>query len=126
LRKYDKAAEALKSTASAARSAKKAVDIAKKRIKAEAEELMEQTKVLIDSIDTLLTIATKKKMEVGTLPADLDTMRQSAMEASTALGAGNLFLAKEAAMEAHGKAVETKIVADSLIPPPKKIRSRKR
>ncbi|MBN1130608.1 MAG: hypothetical protein JXA71_16590 [Chitinispirillaceae bacterium] len=127
LRKYDKIVETLKSTASAAGSAKKAVETAKIRIRSEAQDLMARTGVLIDSLDTLLVLAEKKKKEVGTIPADLDTIRISAMKASTALGAGDLFAAKEKAMEAHGKAVQTMQTADSLFPPPpKKNRPRKR
>jgi DNA repair exonuclease SbcCD ATPase subunit len=126
LRKYDKIIETLQSTASAAQSAQKAVETTKKRISGEAQDLITQTKILIDSLDTLLRVAEKKNKEVGTLPADLDSIRISAMNASTALGTGDLFMAKEKAMEAHGKALATKVVADSLFPPPSKKRSLKR
>lgn len=126
LRKYDKIIETLQSTASAAQSAQKAVETTKKRINGEAQDLITQTKIIIDSLDTLLRTAEKKKKEVGTLPADLDSIRISAMNASTALGTGDLFMAKEKAMEAHGKALATKAVADSLFPPPPKKRSLKR
>jgi hypothetical protein len=126
LRKYDKVVETLNSTISAAKSAKKAVEIAKKRISTEARDLLAQTGMVIDSIDTLLAGAEKKKKDVGTIPAELDSVRICAMLASTALGSGELFMAKEKAMEANSRAVATKIVADSLIPPPKKVRARKR
>jgi hypothetical protein len=126
LRKYDKVVETLKSTTSAAKSAKKAVETAKKRISTEARDLLAQTGMVIDSIDTLLTVAEKKKKDVGTIPAELDSVRICAMLASTALGSGDLFMAKEKAMEANSRAVATKIVADSLIPPAKKVRTRKR
>jgi hypothetical protein len=126
LRKYDKVVETLNSTASAAKSAKKAVETAKKRISAETRDLMARTTMVIDSIDTLLTLAEKKKKDVGTIPAELDSVRICAMLASTALGSGDLFMAKEKAMEANNRAVAAKVVADSLIPPPKKVRARKR
>ncbi|MBN1130668.1 MAG: DUF4398 domain-containing protein [Chitinispirillaceae bacterium] len=125
-RKYDKAIKTLNSTASAAKSAEKAVEKAKKRIATEAEDLLELTKGMADDIDTLLAGADKRQLPTGTLPADLDTIRISAMKSSTALGAGDLFTAKEKAMEAHSKALQVKAAADSLIPPPKKIRSRRR
>lgn len=127
LRKYDKTIETLKSTTSAAQSARKAVDVAKKRISTEAQELMDKTKILIDSLDSLVLLAEKKKKEAGTLPLDLDTIKICAMKASTALGAGDLFLAKEKAMEAHTRVQAAKAMADSLFPlPAKKTRSRKR
>jgi hypothetical protein len=125
-RKYDKVVETLNSTTSAAKSAKKAVETAKKRISTEARDLLAQTGMVIDSIDTLLTFAGKKKKDVGTVPAELDSVRICAMIASTALGSGDLFMAKEKAMEAQSRAAATKIVADSLIPLPKKVRTRKR
>lgn len=126
LRKYDKVVETLKSTTSAAQSAKKAVKIAKKRISTETRDLMAQTGLVIDSIDTLLVFAEKRKIDVGTIMAALDSARICAMFASTSLGAGDLFMAKEKAMEAHGRAVAAKVVADSLIPRPKKTKTRKR
>jgi hypothetical protein len=126
LRKYDKVVEILKSTTSAAQSAKKAVETAKKRISTEARDLMAQTGLVTDSIDTLLAIAEKKKIDVGAIPDALDSARICAMLASTSLGAGDLFMAKEKAMEAHGRAIAVKAVADSLIPRPKKSRGKKR
>jgi hypothetical protein len=124
LRKYDQTIETLNNTTSAAKSAKKAVETAKKRIATEAEELLELTKGMADDIDTILAGADKRKIPTGTIPADLDTIRISAMKSSAALGAGDLFTAKEKAMEAHSKALQTKAAVDSLILPPKKVRKR--
>ena len=78
------------------------------------------------SLRQAINDAEKKKIDVGTIIAALDSARICAMLASTSLGSGDLFMAKEKAMEAHGRAVAAKVVADSLIPRPKKLKTRKR
>ncbi|MBN2036501.1 MAG: hypothetical protein JW768_07135 [Chitinispirillaceae bacterium] len=125
VRRYDNVIETLENTISAAKCAEKAVETTKKRIGGETQVLMTQVDTIIDSLDAILSFALKRQKDVGTLEKDLDSIKIAAMSASTAIGAGELLLAKEKAMEAHGKAVETMKLAGPLIPPPKKPRKRR-
>ena len=125
LRKYDKIIETLNSAASAAKSAQAAVTTTKARITAETNDLLAQTKALADSVEAVLKKAEKKKIEPGTIPADLDSVKIAAMNASNALGTGDLLLAKEKAIASHEKALEVRSAADVLIPP-RKVKTKKR
>lgn len=101
MRKYKKITETLTSAASAARSARAAVDGAKTQIRAETEAALNNAKSLADTAAAQL-----KKIpgnNAGTLPAELDSVKAAITRAEESLGADNLLAAKEKASVALTK-----------------------
>jgi hypothetical protein len=93
MRKYKKTTETLGSAVRAAKSARAAVDVAKTQIRNETEAIISQARLLADTVRTMLKKIPEKN--IGTLPAEFDTVAAAIISADKSLGEGNLLLAKE-------------------------------
>jgi hypothetical protein len=95
MRKYKKISETLGSAVRAAKSAQAAVDVAKTQIRNETEAIISQAGLLADTVGTMLKKIPGKN--IGTLPAELDSVVATITSADKSLGEGNLLAAKEKA-----------------------------
>jgi hypothetical protein len=114
MRKYKKIAETLGSAVRAAKSAQAAVDVAKTQIRNETESIISQAGLLADTVRTMLKKIPEKN--IGTLPAELDSIRAAITCANKSLGEGNLLAAKETAAVAQLKIAALAKNARKLIP----------
>jgi hypothetical protein len=103
MRKYNKITEALRSTISAAQSTMVAVEGAKTRIRTETAGMINRANTCADTMAALLRSAARKKKNIGTLGAELDSVTTAIGIAQQALTAGNLLAAKEKITAAEEK-----------------------
>jgi hypothetical protein len=123
MRKYKKISETLNSAARAAKSAQAAVTAAKAQIRSETTAIILQTKLLADTVGVRL-----KKIpgtNIGTMPAELDSVTAALASADESLNADNLLAAKEKAAGAQAKITALAKSSEKLVPP-RKIRARPR
>jgi hypothetical protein len=127
MRKYNKITETLKSATSAAKSAQAAVEGAKTLIRTETVGMINQTKVLADTVAALLKEAFGKKKNTGplaatmaaTMTAEVDSVRAALKSANASLAADNLLAAKEQATVAQAKITAVAKSAEKLVSPRK-------
>jgi hypothetical protein len=115
VRKYKKISETLSSAVRAAKSAQAAVEVAKTQIRNETEAIISQAELLADTVRTMLKKIPEKN--IGTLPAELDSVAAAITSADKSLGEGNLLAAKEKAAVAQLKIAALAKSAQKLIPP---------
>jgi hypothetical protein len=119
MRKYHKIIETLLNAKSAAQSAADAAEASKKRIKDETSGLIIHLQATVDSVHGLFKEATKKKKDTVAVSQGIDSTTITIKEAVTALGSGDLILAKEKAIIANDRLAIVVKNADGLGPPKK-------
>jgi Domain of unknown function (DUF4398) len=125
MRKYHKVIETLLSATSAAQSAETAAEAAKTRIRLETGTIIAQVRATSDSVEALLKEAAKKKKDTIAIAQNLDSARLTFKDASAALDAGDLLLAKEKATSAQERLAFVVKSTDGLVPPKKALKKKK-
>jgi hypothetical protein len=116
MRKYTKIVETLKSATSAAESALSAAETAKNQMTSETQSLLADAQAIVDSVDSIVIRAAIKKKNTDTISAGLDSVNARIRDAGAVLGSGDLFAAKEKAVQAKTSALSLAADAEAFLP----------